>query len=54
RSGVPTAVVRVGQIAGPTLRDGVWNRQEWLPTIIASSKYLGVLPGDLGNMSAVN
>ncbi|KAK1971952.1 thioester reductase domain-containing protein [Colletotrichum sublineola] len=54
RSGVPTAVVRVGQVAGPASKDGVWNRQEWLPTIIASSKYLGVLPSDLGAMSTVN
>ncbi|KAK1596905.1 thioester reductase domain-containing protein [Colletotrichum navitas] len=54
RSGVPTAVVRVGQVAGPASRDGVWNRQEWLPTIIASSKHLGVLPGDLGAMSTVD
>ncbi|GJC82972.1 non-canonical non-ribosomal peptide synthetase FUB8 [Colletotrichum liriopes] len=54
RSGVPTAIVRVGQVAGPSSRDGVWNRQEWLPTIIASSKYLGVLPKDLGAMTTVN
>ncbi|OBR08840.1 Thioester reductase domain-containing protein [Colletotrichum higginsianum IMI 349063] len=54
RAGVPTAVVRVGQVAGPVSRDGVWNRQEWLPTIVASSKYLGVLPADLGAMTTVN
>ncbi|KAK1992606.1 thioester reductase domain-containing protein [Colletotrichum falcatum] len=54
RSGVPTAVVRVGQVAGPASRRGVWNRHEWLPTIVASSKHLGVLPGDLGAMTTVN
>ncbi|KAK1976536.1 thioester reductase domain-containing protein [Colletotrichum cereale] len=54
RSGVPTAVVRVGQVAGPASEHGVWNRQEWLPTIVASSKHLGVLPGDLGAMTTVN
>ncbi|KXH65933.1 thioester reductase domain-containing protein [Colletotrichum salicis] len=53
-SGVPTAIVRVGQVAGPQSKDGVWNRQEWLPTIIASSKYLGVLPRDLGAMATIN
>ncbi|KAK1533983.1 thioester reductase domain-containing protein [Colletotrichum paranaense] len=53
-SGVPAAVVRVGQVAGPQSKDGVWNRQEWLPTIIASSKYLGALPRDLGAMATVN
>ncbi|KAF6838948.1 nonribosomal peptide synthetase [Colletotrichum plurivorum] len=54
RSGVPTAIVRVGQVAGPQSKAGVWNRQEWLPTIIASSAYLGLLPGDLGAMCLVN
>ncbi|KAL0937767.1 nonribosomal peptide synthetase [Colletotrichum truncatum] len=54
RSGVPTAVVRVGQVAGPQSEAGVWNRQEWLPTIIASSAYLGLLPKDLGAMDMVN
>ncbi|KAK2061525.1 thioester reductase domain-containing protein [Colletotrichum caudatum] len=54
RSGVPAAVVRVGQVAGPASRDGVWNRQEWLPSIVASSKHLGVLPGDLGAMTTVD
>ncbi|KAK2045229.1 thioester reductase domain-containing protein [Colletotrichum somersetense] len=54
RSGVPAAVVRVGQVAGPASRDGVWNRQEWLPTIVASSKHLGVLPGNLGPLTTVD
>ncbi|OLN85756.1 Iterative polyketide synthase CazM 8 [Colletotrichum chlorophyti] len=54
RSGVPTAIVRVGQVAGPESEAGVWNRQEWLPTIVASSAYLGVLPKDLGAMTEVN
>ncbi|KAF0318408.1 Non-canonical non-ribosomal peptide synthetase [Colletotrichum sp. SAR11_59] len=54
RSGVPTAIVRVGQVAGPQSKSGVWNRQEWLPTIIASSAYLGLLPKDLGAMGLVN
>ncbi|WYZ39099.1 hypothetical protein EsH8_III_001013 [Colletotrichum jinshuiense] len=54
RSGVPTAVVRVGQVAGPSSEAGVWNRQEWLPTIVASSAYLGLLPRDIGAMTTVN
>jgi thioester reductase-like protein len=52
-SGVPVANIRIGQIAGPRGQDGFWNRQEWLPTIVASSLYLGALPNDLGGMSAV-
>jgi thioester reductase-like protein len=28
------AICRVGQIAGPALKDsGMWNKQEWLPTV---------------------
>ncbi|MCJ1313634.1 hypothetical protein MMC25_007313 [Agyrium rufum] len=47
---IPSAICRVGQIAGPTTEKGAWNKQEWLPTIIASSKAMGVLPTDLGMM----
>ncbi|KAK4233215.1 hypothetical protein C8A03DRAFT_39096 [Achaetomium macrosporum] len=53
-SGVPTEIIRVGQIAGPAGEKGVWNRQEWLPSLIASSVYLGVLPDSLGPMSTVD
>ncbi|KAK4234165.1 hypothetical protein C8A03DRAFT_18878 [Achaetomium macrosporum] len=53
-SGVPAAIIRVGQIAGPGGERGVWNRQEWLPSLIASSVYLGVLPDSLGPMSTVD
>ncbi|KAK4464967.1 hypothetical protein QBC42DRAFT_262241, partial [Cladorrhinum samala] len=53
-SGVPTEIIRVGQIGGPSSEKGYWNRQEWLPSIIASSVHLGQLPGSLGQMSTVN
>jgi thioester reductase-like protein len=53
-SGVPTEIIRVGQIAGPSSEEGVWNRQEWLPSIIASSLYLGMLPESLGQMSTID
>ncbi|AEO67434.1 e1d19424-68e3-4b8d-b354-183af06ce9e3 [Thermothielavioides terrestris] len=53
-SGVPAEIIRVGQIAGPSSAKGAWNRQEWLPSIIASSLYLGVLPDSLGRMSTVD
>ena len=53
-SGIPGIIMRTGQIAGPLKGHGVWNRQEWLPSIIASSKYLGVLPETLGTMEAVD
>ncbi|KAL1863038.1 putative NRPS-like protein biosynthetic cluster [Diaporthe australafricana] len=50
----PCAIVRVGQVAGPEAKAGVWNRQEWLPSIIASSLYLGALPSHLGGMDRVD
>ncbi|TQN70617.1 Non-canonical non-ribosomal peptide synthetase FUB8, partial [Colletotrichum shisoi] len=49
----PLAVIRVGQIAGPLADDGAWSRQEWLPSIIASSLVLKALPGHLSGMNAV-
>lgn len=53
-SGVPSASIRVGQIAGPRGVKGKWNPQEFLPSLIASSVYLGVLPGDLGVQDVVD
>ncbi len=32
-SGVAAAVCRVGQLAGPVVKQGVWNKQEWLPSV---------------------
>ncbi|GLA21562.1 putative NRPS-like protein biosynthetic cluster [Aspergillus niger] len=49
RAGVPTTILRVGQVAGPTSCSGVWNRQEWLPTLIATSKSTGRIPTSLGS-----
>ncbi|KAI1173253.1 hypothetical protein F4777DRAFT_589987 [Nemania sp. FL0916] len=50
----PAAVIRVGQIAGPEAEAGAWNKQEWLPSIIASSLYLGALPNKIGTMERVD
>ncbi len=47
-SNLPSAVCRVGQVAGPVGSEkGMWNRQEWFPSIVASSAYLGLLPESL-------
>jgi len=54
KSGIPTEVIRVGQIGGPESNEGMWNKHEWLPSIIASSAYLGMLPKDLGTMDTVD
>ncbi|PYH42518.1 putative NRPS-like enzyme [Aspergillus saccharolyticus JOP 1030-1] len=48
KAGVPTSILRVGQIAGPDTRQGVWNPHEWIPTLIKTSKAIGMVPSDLG------
>ncbi|OTA63356.1 nonribosomal peptide synthetase, partial [Hypoxylon sp. EC38] len=50
----PAAIIRVGQIAGPETEAGCWNKHEWLPSIIASSLYIGALPNHLGVMDRVD
>jgi nucleoside-diphosphate-sugar epimerase/aryl carrier-like protein len=50
RAGVPTTIIRFGQIAGPTTEMGIWNRHEWLPAMITSSKAMGKIPKTLGSM----
>ncbi|KAJ8133450.1 hypothetical protein O1611_g163 [Lasiodiplodia mahajangana] len=52
--GIHTIVCRVGQIAGPTTVAGIWPKQEWLPSLVASSKYLGKLPESLSRAEVVD
>ncbi|KAF5628836.1 nonribosomal peptide synthetase [Fusarium sp. NRRL 52700] len=52
-SGIPTVSVRVGQIAGSRGEKGLWNPQEMIPSMIASSVYLGVLPHNLGGQQEI-
>ena len=49
RSGVPVSVLRIGQIAGPVSAPGVWNRDEWFPSLIKTSQSLGYLPDNVPN-----
>ncbi|ROW18114.1 hypothetical protein VPNG_00182 [Cytospora leucostoma] len=45
----PTAaIIRVGQAAGPVRRPGLWNPDEWLPSLVLSSLHLGRVPDSLG------
>ncbi|KAI0008847.1 hypothetical protein F4779DRAFT_418501 [Xylariaceae sp. FL0662B] len=53
-AGVAATICRFGQIAGPTTAAGIWPRKEWLPRLIASSKYLRKLPSSLGQAETVN
>ncbi|KAI1632027.1 L-aminoadipate-semialdehyde dehydrogenase [Biscogniauxia mediterranea] len=54
-AGVDCSICRVGQIAGPvgTGLKGEWNRQEWFPTIISTSKALKLLPSNLGSLDRI-
>ncbi|RYN15583.1 hypothetical protein AA0121_g10488 [Alternaria tenuissima] len=56
RLGIKTAIVRAGQLAGPSTQAGgaAWNRHEWLPTIVHTSKVMKKLPRTLGNMDRVD
>ncbi|CRG85138.1 putative polyketide synthase 32 [Talaromyces islandicus] len=45
---IPSKIIRVGQVSGPRGELGAWNKSEWLPSIIASSLRLGLLPRELG------
>ncbi|RYP70479.1 hypothetical protein DL771_005416 [Monosporascus sp. 5C6A] len=54
-SGLHASICRLGQIAGPVRSTkGMWGKQEWLPTIIETSKLLGLLPSTLGSMDRID
>ncbi|KAI4118539.1 MAG: hypothetical protein LQ345_001424 [Seirophora villosa] len=53
-SNVSSSICRVGQIAGPVYSTGTWNKREWLPSMIASSKYLNCIPCALGPMDRID
>ncbi|KAI0400282.1 hypothetical protein F4802DRAFT_502869 [Xylaria palmicola] len=42
------AILRVGQVAGPLRGNGVWNIREWAPSMVLSSRHLGVAPESIG------
>ncbi|KAK8164826.1 hypothetical protein BKA80DRAFT_326953 [Phyllosticta citrichinensis] len=48
KSGVPSSIVRCGQLGGPRSK-GVWNRHEWLPSLVHSSKNMGMVPSTLSS-----
>ncbi|KAI4279892.1 MAG: hypothetical protein L6R35_006007 [Caloplaca aegaea] len=49
-----SSIVRIGQIAGPTSGRGVWNTQEWYPSMMASSVSMQKLPNELPVKDAVD
>jgi len=54
KSNVPATVIRAGQLAGPKGNGTEWNRHEWLPSIVITSKAMGMLPETLGNQDTVD
>lgn len=54
QSGIPSTIVRCGQLAGPRDHGPEWNKHEWLPSIILTSRAMGVLPEQLGNQDTVD
>ncbi|KAK3190651.1 putative secondary metabolism biosynthetic enzyme [Lecanicillium sp. MT-2017a] len=54
RCGVPATVVHVGQVAGSLRCGGVWNPQEWLPSLVCSSVLLKALPSSLGQIDRID
>jgi len=53
-SGISSVIMHVGQIAGPLKETGIWNKNEWLPSIITSSKHLGILPQSLVSLEVID
>ncbi|EFQ99792.1 hypothetical protein MGYG_02804 [Nannizzia gypsea CBS 118893] len=53
-SGARSAIVRVGQLSGPLEIGGVWNKSEWVPSLIATSKALGKIPQSLGAENTID
>ncbi|KAK8189129.1 uncharacterized protein BKA78DRAFT_253737 [Phyllosticta capitalensis] len=53
KSGVPSSLIRCGQLGGPRSK-GVWNRHEWLPSLVHSSKNMGIVPASLSSSDAVD
>ena len=54
KSHISSSICRIGQVAGPVHEDGMWNKREWLPSLIASSKHLGYIPSSLGSANEIN
>ncbi|KOS17713.1 Carboxylic acid reductase [Escovopsis weberi] len=54
KSGVCAASIRVGVIAGSHKPSGMWNKQDFIPSLVASSVYLGILPDSIGSTDAID
>ncbi|KAF2491843.1 putative NRPS-like enzyme [Lophium mytilinum] len=52
--GVDATAVRIGQIAGTAENPRGWSRNEWLPSLVLSLRFVSALPDSLGAMDAVD
>jgi thioester reductase-like protein len=50
--GINTSFVRIGQVAGAARTASGWSRQEWLPSLVTSSAFIGAIPETLGDTPA--
>ncbi|KEF56727.1 uncharacterized protein A1O9_06917 [Exophiala aquamarina CBS 119918] len=48
--GVPSTIIRVGQIGGPTVGPGYWNKTDWIPMLIKTSQAIAAVPDTLSYM----
>ncbi|OOF90104.1 hypothetical protein ASPCADRAFT_179722 [Aspergillus carbonarius ITEM 5010] len=51
---LPVSIARVGQIAGAVHTPGKWNQEEWFPSLVRSSLYVGAVPEDLNSLGRVD
>jgi thioester reductase-like protein/acyl-coenzyme A synthetase/AMP-(fatty) acid ligase len=54
RANVPATIVRCGQLAGPSDAGSIWNRHEWIPSLVITSREMGMLPRTLGQQDIVD
>lgn len=47
-SSIRASIVRVGQVAGAVNTPGLWNKSEWFPSLVISSREIGALPQNFG------
>jgi len=48
--GVPSTIVRVGQVGGPSFGPGYWNKTDWIPMLIKTSQTIAAVPDRLSYM----
>jgi thioester reductase-like protein len=52
--GLSVSLSRVGQVAGAINGPGLWNPQEWFPSLVVTSAHIGALPQSLGKMDRID